>query len=181
MCLLVGSVLALGATGCAGDRYSRSTGEYIDDHSLELRVDHALNDNPDYKFKDVEITTFKGVTQLNGFVDSADQKTQAGDIVKQVPGVREVQNNISVAQDGARTPGQAADDKALAARVNDALHNNPEYKFDGVKVAVYKGVVQLSGFVNVSDQKVKAGDLAKQVSGASDIENDILAKDSMNQ
>jgi len=178
--LLAGAALAFGMTGCAGDRYSRSTGEYIDDHSLELRVGHALDENPDYKFKEVKFAAFKGELELNGFVDAADEKRQAGDIVKQVPGVRQVDNNIKVASDGPRSAGQTVDDKAEAERVSDALHNNPEYKFDGVEVAVYKGEVQLSGFVNVSDQKSKAADIARQVSGARNIDNGILAKDKMN-
>ena len=73
------------------------------------------------------------------------------------------------------------DDKALAARVRDSLHNNPEYKFDDVGVAAYKGIVQLSGFVDTSDQKTKAGDLAKQIPGANDIQNNITSKDTMKQ
>ena len=180
-CLLLATTPAVGIVGCAGDRYNRSTGEYIDDHSLQMRVDHALNDNPDFKFKDVKIATFKGTVELNGFVDESEQKSKAEDIAKQVPGVRQVDNNIGVAKDGPRSAGQATDDKAEASRVSDGLHNNPEYKFDGVDVAVYKGIVQLSGFVNTADQKSKAADQAKQISGASDVENQIVAKDTMKQ
>ena len=32
-------------TGCAGDRYTRSTGEYIDDKSIDARVKEALSSN----------------------------------------------------------------------------------------------------------------------------------------
>jgi hyperosmotically inducible protein len=178
--LLAGTAFVVGITGCAGDRYNRSTGEYIDDHSLQLRVDHALNENSDYKFDSVSIVAFKGTIQLNGFVDLADQKTKAGDIVKQVQGVRGMDNNILVENNAPRTAGEVVDDKALASRVRDALHNNPEYKFDDVGVAAYKGTLQLSGFVNTSDQKTKAGNLAKQVPGANNVQNDVLAKDAMN-
>jgi hyperosmotically inducible protein len=181
LCTLAAGIVILGTAGCAGNRYDRSTGEYIDDHSLQLRVDHALNQNPDYKFDDISIVTFKGTIQLNGFVDTSEQKTKAGDIAKQVQGVRSVENNIIVESDGQRTAGQAVDDKALATRVRDSLHNNPEYKFDDVGVAVYKSTVQLSGFADTSDQKTRAGDLARQIPGASNIQNNITAKDTMNQ
>jgi len=173
MALLMGS-------GCAGDRYNRSTGEYIDDHSLQLRVDHALNSSPDYKFPDVSVVTYKGVIQLNGFVDLADQKARAGEIVKQIQGVREVDNNITVEAKTSRTEGEVIDDRALVKRVRDALHSNPEYKFDDVTVAAYKGMVQLGGFVNAADQKGKAGDIAKNVSGTKDVQNNITAKDKLN-
>jgi hyperosmotically inducible protein len=181
LCLgfLTGTAIILDTVGCAGTRYTRSTGEYIDDHSLQMRVERALSDNPDYKFGDVAIATFKGTVQLNGFVDSLNQKNKAGEIVKQVQGVRDVDNNIMVEDNGQRTAGEAVDDKALASRVRDALHDNPAYKFDGVGVGVYRATVQLSGFVDTADQKTRAGDIARQ--GVKDVHNDIMVKDRMNR
>jgi osmotically-inducible protein OsmY len=82
--------------GCAGDRYDRSTGQYIDDKSLIARVQHALSDNPDYKFDGVNVDSFRGKVQLSGFVNTSDQKSKAYDIAKQVPGVQDVINNITV-------------------------------------------------------------------------------------
>jgi len=87
---------ALSLAGCAGDHYNRSTGEYIDDKGLNMRVKSALNDNPEYKFGDVKVTSFKGTVQLNGFVTAADQKRKAGEIAKGVQGVKDVENNITV-------------------------------------------------------------------------------------
>lgn len=94
--LLLPAAVATLTTGCAGDRYNRSTGEYIDDKSLSMRVRSALGDNPEYKFGDVSVTSFKGVVQLSGFVNSSDQKSKAGSIAKGVDGVRSVENNITV-------------------------------------------------------------------------------------
>ena len=98
LCLGLTSAAVTTFTGCAGDRYDRSTGEYIDDKSLTLRVHNALADNPDYKFNDVNVTVFRGTVQLNGFVNSSDQKSKAADIAKGVQGVKDVQNNLSVKQ-----------------------------------------------------------------------------------
>ena len=83
-------------TGCAGNRYQQSTGEHIDDRATSMRVKHALGDDPQYKYSMVEVKTFKGVTQLSGFVDTRDQKKRAEEIAKRTEGVRELQNNISV-------------------------------------------------------------------------------------
>jgi osmotically-inducible protein OsmY len=82
--------------GCAGNRYERSTGEYIDDKALNSRVKSALGDNPEYKFGDVNVASFRGVVQLSGFVNSADQKKMAGTVVEKVQGVKNVENNITV-------------------------------------------------------------------------------------
>jgi hyperosmotically inducible periplasmic protein len=85
-----------GATGCAGDRYQRSTGEYIDDKTLTARVQNALADHPDYKFTDVNVTTYRGVVQLSGFVNTAEHKQRAKAIAERVQGVKSIENNISV-------------------------------------------------------------------------------------
>ena len=94
----LGLLPVLAMTGCTspGDRYNQSTGEKIDDHSLSSAVKSALKDDKQYKYEDVNVVTFKGVVQLNGFVNIRDQKTRAGDIAKKVVGVTEVQNNITI-------------------------------------------------------------------------------------
>jgi len=83
-------------TACAGDKYNRSTGQYIDDKSLTVRVKSALHDNAEYKFSDVNVDVFRGTVQLSGFVNSSEQKSRAEDIAKQVQGVDKVVNNVTV-------------------------------------------------------------------------------------
>ena len=85
-----------GLTGCAGDRYTQSTGERIDDSADSSRVRKALSADTQYKYGDVEIKTFKGVVQMSGFVNSRDQKNRAGDLARRVEGIRSVENNITV-------------------------------------------------------------------------------------
>lgn len=94
--LCVALPLVAGMTGCAGDRYSRSTGEYIDDKGLNMRVSSALGDNPEYKFDGVKVTSYRGTVQLAGFVNTSDQKARAGEIAKKIEGVKDVENNITV-------------------------------------------------------------------------------------
>jgi hyperosmotically inducible protein len=89
--------LLLGVTGCTtGSRYHQSTGEYIDDHGLTSHVKSALGADTQYKYDDVNVVTFKGVVQLNGFVNTKDQKSRAGDLATKVEGVKEVKNNITI-------------------------------------------------------------------------------------
>ncbi|MBI5386965.1 MAG: BON domain-containing protein [Verrucomicrobia bacterium] len=96
--LCVGALpLVCGLTGCStGSRYRQSTGEYIDDHGLSSAVKKALKADPQFKYDDVNVVTFKGVVQLSGFVNTKDQKNRAGDLAKKVEGVKEVENNITV-------------------------------------------------------------------------------------
>jgi hyperosmotically inducible protein len=180
LCLSLSTAASVAVfTGCAGDRYNRSTGEYIDDKSIGLRVRDALNANPEYKFNGVNVASFKGTVQLSGFVGSWAQKNDATHIAGQVQGVRNVVDNITVKGNGDSTTGRYVDDKSLTSRVHDALDNNGEYKFEEVNVTVFKGTVQLSGFVNTVDQKTKAGEIARQVQGVRDVVNNITVKDKL--
>src|ERR1700741_3283130 len=72
-----------------------------------------------------------------------------------------------------RSTGESVDDTATTGRVKHALAGDRTYGYPNVKVTTFKGNVQLSGFVDNSDQKAKAGDLAKAVPGVKDVENRI--------
>jgi osmotically-inducible protein OsmY len=75
-----------------------------------------------------------------------------------------------------RSEGRQLDDRIVNSKVRDALDNDPTYKFQGVNVMTYGGVVQLSGFVNSDGQKAKAGAVAKKVEGVHDVINNISLK-----
>src|SRR6185436_3491425 len=92
---LAASVAFLGLTGChtTGDR---SAGRQLDDRIVNSKAKDALTDDPVYKFPEVRVMTYGGVVQLSGFVNSEQQKTKAGELVKRVEGVHEIINNISL-------------------------------------------------------------------------------------
>ncbi len=97
------AILALGAggaltltSGCAGTATSQSTGEYVDDAAITTKVKAALVQDPVVKAMQVDVTTFKGNVQLSGFVDTAEQKAQAGRVAAGIQGVTNVTNNITV-------------------------------------------------------------------------------------
>jgi osmotically-inducible protein OsmY len=101
LCLGLLTTGAVGTlTGCAGNSNTRSTGTYIDDKSLEHQVRSSLSNNPEYKFDQVNVDIYRGTCQLSGFVDTQDQKEEAGKIAKGVQGVTSVDNNITVRASG---------------------------------------------------------------------------------
>ena len=67
-----------------------------------------------------------------------------------------------------QSTGERIDDHGTSSRVKAALADDSQYKYDGVNVETFKGVVQLSGFVNTRDQKNRAGDLARKVRGVNE-------------
>jgi hypothetical protein len=88
------SVAVTGLTGCHTE--GRSAGTYVDDRLVASRVKGALNRAPVYKFPDVDVSSFNGTVQLNGFVASPEQKQEAAAIASKVEGVRQLVNNITI-------------------------------------------------------------------------------------
>jgi osmotically-inducible protein OsmY len=94
--LVLAAFLAGPLAGCAGDETSQSTGEYIDDSAISSKVRASLIGDPDLNMFQIDVTTYKGVVQLSGFVDSEDAKARATRVASGVEGVREVRNDLIV-------------------------------------------------------------------------------------
>ena len=92
MCL----VWVIAIVGCAGDRTTQSTGQFVDDSAIANKVKTAFYADPEVKGTQVEVEVFKGVVQLSGFVDNAIQAQKAVQIARGVEGVRDVRNSMIV-------------------------------------------------------------------------------------
>jgi hyperosmotically inducible periplasmic protein len=94
--LILGGSVATFATGCSSSPTRKSTGEYIDDAGITAKVKAAFVKDPAVKALAVNVDTFKGTVQLNGFVDTAEEKARAEQIARGVTGVVGVQNALTV-------------------------------------------------------------------------------------
>ena len=74
------------------------------------------------------------------------------------------------------TAGQYVDDSVITTRVKAALFNEDSLKSTDIKVKTYKGIVQLSGFVDTADEVEKAGEVAKNIDNVSSVQNNIIVK-----
>jgi osmotically-inducible protein OsmY len=75
-----------------------------------------------------------------------------------------------------RSPGKYIDDKVITAKVKAALVEEPGVKALQIKVETYKGVVQLSGFVDNPKQIRRAGEIAMGVEGVKSVKNDLIVR-----
>lgn len=91
-----GLAVASFTSGCASSSTSASTGEYIDDSAITVKVKAAFVKDPVVKVLDVKVETYKGVVQLSGFVSTNTERAQAGAIAAGVDGVVRVENRIIV-------------------------------------------------------------------------------------
>ena len=76
-----------------------------------------------------------------------------------------------------RSSGQYEQDQDLADRVRDALSRAPVYRFPDVKVSVYRGKVELSGFVQTDAQRRNATRITAQVQGVSRVDNELVLRE----
>lgn len=88
--------LLLIAAGCAGNSTTKSTGEFIDDSVITTKVKTAIFNEPTLKVLQINVETYKGVVQLSGFVDSAQNVTKAGAVAQSVNGVVSVKNDLRI-------------------------------------------------------------------------------------
>lgn len=82
--------------GCAATQHRESTGQYVDDSVVTVKVKAAIFSEPTLKALQINVETFKGIVQLSGFVDSTQSAQKAGEVAARIEGVKEVKNHIVV-------------------------------------------------------------------------------------
>jgi hyperosmotically inducible protein len=169
--IAIAGALAM-VSACSSTRTQQSAGEVIDDSVLTSKVKLALIDDPVTKAGQINVETFRGVVQLGGFVDNAQIREQATKVARSVTGVKEVRNDLRVSTPQA-TAGQVIDDGTVTATVKAKLADDSTTKAHQVNVETQKGVVQLTGFVDSTTAKARAGELARSVDGVALVRNDL--------
>ena len=72
--------------------------------------------------------------------------------------------------------GEYVDDSVITTKVNALLANDDFLKSFQISAETYKGVVQLSGFVNSQQASDKAGEIVRSVKGVKSIKNNLIVK-----
>jgi hyperosmotically inducible protein len=173
--LIVAVLATVSMAACTATRTSRSSGETLDDATVTAKVKTALARDPSTSAFRIDVETYRGDVQLNGFVDSADMKSSATRVAKSVDGVKNVSNNLKVGT-GERSAGEVVDDGVITAKVKAALVSDPTVAARDVNVQTREGVVQLAGFVDSRDQKTKASEVTRRVAGVKQVDNQLEVK-----
>ena len=97
--IALGLAVAFGSAqlaGCASQPTSRSTGRFVDDAAITAKVKTALARDRDVPAHNVNVTTYRGLVQLSGFVQSEDVARKAAEVARNVDGVSDVYNDLRV-------------------------------------------------------------------------------------
>jgi osmotically-inducible protein OsmY len=151
---LIGSTLAasgclpLAATGMAVGAMAaldrRTVGAQTEDTEIELRGASRMSDAIKGS-KGVAVTSYNRRVLLTGQVPDEAAKIDAERTMRQVPGVREVHNELELAN--RVTFSTTANDAAITARVKAGFVNEKVLNATAVKVVTENGVVYLMGLV----------------------------------
>ena len=149
------------ATTVAQDR--RTTGSYIDDGLIELKVLAAIHRDATLRTQShVNAISYNGLVLLTGEAPGESLRTRVVDIARAIPNVRGVQNEIRLAAPS--TLAARANDSLLTGRVKIALLDNRLVNVMQVKVSTEGGVVYLMGLLTQNEAD-RAADVARRVPG----------------
>ena len=72
--------------------------------------------------------------------------------------------------------GEYVDDSVITTKVKALLFDEPNLRSGEINIETFKGVVQLSGFVNSKADINKAVEIARSVKGVVSVKNDMRLK-----
>ena len=157
----------------AEDKVKDTTHEVKDavsDSWLTSKTKIALFSDSRVKGRDVSVETTNGKVFLRGKVDSQEAKTAAGDVAKNIEGVKSVKNDLQVVAPEYRKTVQANDTEITKA-VEKRFDKDANLK--KIDVRTDAGVVILSGEVPNISVSAKASEMAHQIDGVQAVKNEL--------
>ena len=154
------------ATGTAVALDRRTAGVYVGDQEIELRARNRLREAFQEKTVNISVTSYNRQVLLTGQVPDESTRARAADVVKGVPDVRTVFNELSVS--GVTSYTSRANDTTLTGNVKTRLLRDERVPGTKIKVVTEAGVVYLMGLVTQPEAKV-AADIARTSSGVTKV------------
>lgn len=139
------------------------------DNRIEASAKSSYNFKTYLKDDPIKVESTGGVVTLTGTVSQEWHKSLAEETVSDLPGVKSVSNQISVAG------GQPAEhsDSWVTMKVKSALLFHEHVSGTDTEVNTQNGVVTLSGNADSEAQKQLTGEYATDVEGVKDVRNNL--------
>lgn len=129
---------------------------------------------------DVNVDTVSGHARLQGVADRAEERAQMVRIAAATPGVREVEEHITLRAPAGATPELEAPrasllDAWITARLKSSLLLSREVDGHAIAVATSRGAVRLSGRVSTPAERSAAVEIARGISGVREVDASSLS------
>ncbi|RED12000.1 BON domain-containing protein [Pontivivens insulae] len=168
--VLVGGV----AAGALSSAQIRSTGEAATDVEIDLRINDALFQESAELSRQVSVTVWEGRVVLLGAVPNEAAKARAGAIAQGVRDVRDVSNQISIAD---RTISGIATDVRIANSIRLLVGQDPDVSLLNYDVEVVNSVAHIMGIAQSEAELRKITQIAASVSGVREVVSHALFAD----
>jgi len=144
----------------ASDR--RSSGTYIDDQTIELKISKKVVDNIGDANIHLNVTSYNRNVLLTGEVGSEAFKAKAESVAKTLENVRSITNELTVDENSKLT--ERNNDTYITSKVKTRLINADGKLANYVKVVTEAGTVYLMGLVT-KQEAAQAVEIASGTSG----------------
>jgi len=160
-----GVVVVAGAgTGGASIIHDRRTaGTLVDDEIIELKALGELHADKDlWNQSHINVTSFNNITLLSGETPDDFLRNRATEIIKRIPKVKTVHNEIAVV-----APSSAlsrSGDTWITGKIKTSLLADERIDATRIKVVTERGIVYLMGLVTMQEANI-ATDIVRRVGG----------------
>lgn len=154
------------ATGTAIAIDRRTAGVFVSDQEIEIRAMNRLRDAFPQKTGKISATSYNRQVLLTGQVPDADTQARAADVVKEIPDVRNVFNELSVSGVTSMTSG--ANDVSITTKVKARLLADKAVPGIKIKVVTEASVVYLMGILTRTEADA-ASEIARTTAGVSKV------------
>lgn len=162
-----GLVLAGAGTGIGSVTDRRTVGTQISDQTIDMRAVHRLGEaKPLSDDSRLVVITTKGKSLLIGQTPTDAYSQQAEDIVKGVPGVTQVYNEVRLSKP--LDVGDRSNDSWLTSKIKSALLANKTLDGTKIKVVTENSEVFLIGLVTQKESDI-AVEVARNINGVKQV------------
>lgn len=143
----------------------RTGGIYVEDENIELKGTKKVFESLD-EASHVNITSYNRIVLLTGEVPNAAAKAKAETLIKTIPNIRKIYNEIVIAEKA--TFSDRANDTLVTSNVKANFVKDKRFAANHVKVVTERSVVFLMGLVNQQEADA-ATEVAKTSEGVSKV------------
>lgn len=147
---------------------------------IQMKVTTALLFHKNVSGTGTEVDVKDGVVTLRGEADDKAQKQLTGEYAKDIVGVKDVKNEMTVAKapKAKQTMGEKIDDASITTQVKYALLTHTSTHVMSTKVETQDGVVTLYGKATSGAEKDLVSKLVSDIKGVTDVKNKMVVDSS---
>jgi len=151
--LLTGCVAAVATTAIVGTDMAtdrRTSGSYIEDQSIELKISSAISDDASLNSSSsVSVTSYNRIVLLVGQAPSRQLRDRASEIARKTPNIRKVHNEIRISAPGSMLSGTS--DSWLTTKAKSLMLAEKDFASSHIKVITENGELFLMGMVTPAE------------------------------